>query len=303
MGEPFGYAERIIKREEVSILHAHSGFYGAHFLPLSTNLNLPLVTTFYGLDLANRQISKEYGAQYKLLFQRGSLFFVEGPEMRERLLELRCPKEKIVLQHIAIDLKNYHFRTREWDGERPVRFLFVGRLVEKKGLEYVLEALTIIKKKFSLSLKVIGDGELNYFLRTRAQELGLSQEVIWCGMQPHRVVIREIEACDILIQPSITAQNDDSEGGAPTILLEAQACGVPIISSKHADIPYVTVPGKSALLSDEKDVSGLVRNITLLLENPDQWSEMGRFGRDRVARFHDVRKEVVKLTEKYMGLC
>jgi colanic acid/amylovoran biosynthesis glycosyltransferase len=303
LGKPFGYAERIIKREKVSVLHAHSGFYGAHFLKLSTNLNLPLVTTFYGLDLADGQISKQYGEQYRSLFQRGSLFLVEGPEMRKKLLGLGCPEDKIVMQHIAIDLQNYHFRMREWDGERPVRLLFVGRLVEKKGLEYALEALTIIKNKFSLNLRVIGDGELNQFLRARAQELGLSQEVIWCGMKPHRDVIREIEACDILIQPSITAQNGDSEGGAPTILLEAQACGAPIISTKHADIPYVTVPGKSALLSDEKDVSGLARNLSSLLENPNKWPEMGQFGRDRVARFHDVRKEIVKLIEKYIGLC
>jgi len=302
LNRPLGFAQRIIKREKIHVLHAHSGFYGSHFLPLSTTLNLPLVTTFYGLDISCRDTIKEYEDRYRLLFEIGSLFLVEGPQMKKRLLRLGCHEDKISIQHIALDLKNYHFRIRTWDGKRPVRFLFVGRFVEKKGLEYALEALSVIKERFPLTFTIIGDGELAATLKAKCQELALSQQIFWHGMQPHNLVITEIEKCDILIQPSITAKNGDSEGGAPTVLLEAQACGVPIISSIHSDIPYITVPGKSALLSAEKDISGLVENITFLLENSDCWAEIGQAGRNHVANYHNVDREIVKLTNKYLML-
>jgi colanic acid/amylovoran biosynthesis glycosyltransferase len=118
-------------------------------------------------------------------------------------------------------------------------------------------------------------------------------------VQPHQTVIDELQSSDIVIQPSVTAKNGDSEGGAPTIILEAQACGIPIVSTNHADIPYITCPDKSALLSDERDIEGLVHNLNYLFDNPNSWSKMGKIGRDHVVRFHDIKKEVLRLEDIY----
>lgn len=101
------------------------------------------------------------------------------------------------------------------------------------------------------------------------------------------------------MQPSVTAKNGDSEGGAPTIILEAQACGVPVISTTHADIPYITSQNDSALLSPERDVDNLVDNIRYLFENPKIWLEMGKKGRQHIENFHNVRKEVGALENIY----
>ena len=121
-------------------------------------------------------------------------------------------------------------------------------------------------------------------------------------MQPHRKVIEELQTYDILIQPSVTAENGDSEGGAPTIILEGQACGVPVISTNHADIPYITCPNESALLSPEQDVDGLAHNIRQLFDNSEAWSRMGKKGREHVEKYHDVRKEVAALEAIYTEL-
>ena len=272
---------------------------GFAYLPLSVSMDIPLITSFYGYDLSVRDFLRYHKDNYYELFRKGQLFLVEGPCMRDRLASFGCPKERIVLQRIAINVSNYEFRNRSWDESRPIRLLFVGRFVEKKGLEYALRALNNLRNHYSLELRIIGDGELKEHLTSLASTLGISKEIVWLGIQPHSAVIKELQLCDILMQPSVTASNGDSEGGAPTIILEAQASGLPVISTTHADIPYVTCQNESALLSAERDVDNLTENLRYLFENPESWSEMGRVGRKHVEDFHDVRKEIVSLENIY----
>lgn len=292
-------AKRIMLREAVQVIHAHYGFIGCNYLPVSLSLQIPLITNFYGFDLSVKNLIDRNRRSYKRLFKEGACFLVEGPSMRDKLIALGCPEGKIRIQRIAIELEQYRFNVRSWDGKRNIRLLFVGRFVEKKGLEYALCALAKVKRKHPFQLRIIGGGELDEKLHLLASDLGLTNQIVWLGMQPHRKVIEELEMCDILIQPSVTARSGDSEGGAPTIILEAQACGVPIISSFHADIPYIARSGQSAFLSPERDVDSLADNIRYLFDNSETWGRMGKKGREHVEKYHDVRKEVKSLEKIY----
>ncbi len=298
--DSFGYAASIIKRKNVKAIHAHFGPLGFTYLPLSLSLEIPLIINFYGYDLSRNDIILENRTAYAELFEHAARFLVEGPAMRKKLTAIGCPDGKISIQKIAINLENYKFKVRSWDSKRPVRLLFVGRFVEKKGLEFVLRALAKIKKDFVFRFRIIGGGELEEELHLLAASLGFDKEIEWIGMKTHRDVIEEINNCDILVQPSVTARNGDSEGGAPTIILEAQSCGVPVIATTHADIPYITANSKSALLSPERDVEHLERNIRYLLNTSSVWAEMGTLGRKHVECYHDVKKEVVFLEDLYM---
>ncbi len=297
--DPSGYAASIIKRNNVKAIHAHFGPLGFSYLPLSISLNIPLIVNFYGYDLSRNDIILENRTAYTELFEHGTRFLVEGPVMRKKLTSIGCPDEKISIQRIAINLENYKFKVRSWDEKRPVRLLFAGRFVEKKGLEFALRALAKVKKDFVFRFRIIGAGELEEQLHSLANTLGFDKEIEWLGMKTHRDVIEEINNCDILIQPSVTARNGDSEGGAPTVILEAQACGVPVITTTHADIPYITVNSKSAMLSSERDVEHLERNIRYLLNTSAVWAEMGTLGRKHVECYHDVKKEVIALENMY----
>jgi colanic acid/amylovoran biosynthesis glycosyltransferase len=296
---PFGYIEGIITRAKISLLHAHFGTAAIIHLPLCLHLGLPLLCTFYGHDLFVEDATNRLSKKYTKLFEKGVHFLVEGPFMKARLVSLGCPEEKISIQRIALNLEAYPFKVPSWNGSRPVRFLFVGRFVEKKGLEYALKALSAIRKEFPFQFRIIGGGELEGKLRDLTRDLGLNDEVVWLGIKTHHGVIEELNGCDILIQPSVTANNGDSEGGAPTIILEAQACGVPIISSEHADIPYVTAGGRSAMLSPERDVESLVENIRVLLTTAEVSADMNTKGRAHVEQFHNVRNEVQALENIY----
>lgn len=296
---PQGYAERIIKKENIALIHAHFGPMGCSYLPISLSLKIPLITTFYGYDLSVKDVIEQRQSAYARLFKEGTYFLIEGPSMREKMISLGCPEEKILIQRIAIDLEQYVFKTRSWNAKRPVRFLFIGRFVEKKGLKYALRALANVRKDYSFEFRIIGGGELEQKLHWEASNLGLSEQIVWLGIQSHLTVIEEIQACDILIQPSVTASNGDSEGGAPTIILEAQASGLPVISTTHADIPYVTKPDESAYLVPERDLKALQAAIKKVLDNPQGWALMGKAGREHVEKFHDVKKEILSLQEIY----
>ena len=296
---PLGYAERIIRQEGVEAIHAHFGTTGCEYLPLITLLNIPLITSFYGFDISVDNVLKRYKKKYRDLFEQGSRFLVEGPCMRDRLISIGCSGEKISILRISIDLKEYKFKSHLFDPDRPIKILFVGRFVEKKGLEYALRALSAIKNEFIFEFRVIGGGELEEKLRQIAFTLGLSKEIKWLGIQPHDQVIKELSICDFLLQPSVTAKNGDTEGGAPTIILEAQACGVPIVSTYHADIPYITIQGESALLSEERDVDGLCANMRYFLSNPNIWEKMGKKGREHVEKNHSIKNQIFNLENVY----
>ncbi|MBI4572085.1 MAG: glycosyltransferase [candidate division NC10 bacterium] len=291
-----------IRRLGAVLLHAHFGPQGHALLPLRRQTGLPMVTSFYGYDMSMLPRDPEWRARYADLFAGGDCFLVEGRGMKERLAALGCPPEKIRLQRIAIDLDLLPFRERRGH-PGPVRLLFCARFSEKKGLLDALRAAAAARDRgVDLAFRIVGDGELRDEVERTIQELRLERVVQLLGMRPYADVLRELESADLLIQPSRTAADGDTEGGAPTILLEAQASGLPVLSTRHADIPDVVAEGKSALLAPEGDWEALADHLAALCREPERWAEMGRAGRGHVAEAHDIRAEARRLEEIYFGL-
>ena len=287
-----------------SLLHAHFGTYGSRAVASKKKLNLPLVTSFYGLDASDKAHLKQYRRRYKLLFKEGDLFLAEGPCMRNRLIELGCPPEKVQIQRIAIPVRSIEFNERQpkIKGEKVV-LMFAGRFVEKKGLIPLVHAI----KKASLvsgefELRLVGDGPMNHEVRSLVNDLGLSDKVTFLGFLQHLEYLEEMRNADFFVHPSVIAENGDSEGGAPTVILEAQASGLPIISTFHADIPNIVVPGESAILCPERDIEALCESILHLVEAQEEWAGMGLVGRRFVEAKHDIEREVDSLEDKYCQL-
>ena len=295
------YFKHLLKRQHARLIHAHFGPAAVMMLPLKRSLHIPMVTTFYGYDMSELPRQQKWRRAYERLFREGDLFLVEGTHMRAELVRIGCPPEKVRIQRMAVDLQVLRFRQRE-PSHRPV-LLFCGRLTEKKGLIYALQALTKLRGEWpDLEFRVLGDGELRPQIEAFVQQNGLSDVVTLLGFQPHSVFVEELDRAHLLIQPSTTAANGDSEGGAPTVLLEAQACGLPVLSTYHADIPEVVKDGQSGFLVPERDASALADKILYLLQNPQVWPAMGSTGRAHIEANHDIRREARKLEGIYNEL-
>jgi colanic acid/amylovoran biosynthesis glycosyltransferase len=297
------FLARQFRRHAVRLLHAHFGPMGWELLRVADATGLPLVTTFYGYDMSMLPAHGDWTERYRSLFTSGALFLVEGPHMRAALISLGCPAEKVRIQRIGINLALIPFRPRGPAVGRPARLLFCGRLTEKKGLLDALEAVAAVRARHpQVEFRILGDGEERPRAERLIMSLGLRDCVRLLGLQPYEIVQRELAAADILLAPSRTASDGDSEGGAPTILLEAQAAGLPVVATTHADIPYVVVAGKSGLLAPEGDPAALAECLRSLLETPERWAEMGRAGRRHVEQEHDVRTTAAGLEETYFAL-
>jgi colanic acid/amylovoran biosynthesis glycosyltransferase len=116
-------------------------------------------------------------------------------------------------------------------------------------------------------MTIVGDGPDEVDARALTARLGVSGLVEFVGAKPHADLIRRLAAAAVLIHPSATAADGDSEGGAPTILLEAQAVGIPIVSTRHADIPHVVPEGAGVRLCREHDVEALANGLVAALES------------------------------------
>lgn len=130
----------------------------------------------------------------------------------------------------------------------------------------------------------------------------MEERVLLLGALPYHAYGEEADKAHILLAPSVTAANGDSEGGAPTVLLEMQARGLPILSTRHADIPEVVVDNVSGYLVPERDIEALSAKLVHLLAHPEQWDGIGEAGRAHVERQHDIVRLARELEGKYDAL-
>lgn len=293
----------VARRFQPQLIHAHFGDRGVLMLGLAKKLGVPLVTTFYGYDVSTLPLEAKWVPRLAKLFAEGDAFLAEGPFMRDRLIAMGCPPDKAHVQHLGVDLAGIPFRERAPE-EGPVRLLMAASFREKKGLRYGLEAFARLasRRKGQLQLTIIGDGPLKAELRALADAWKVQPFIRWLGYQPREVFFREALAAHLFIQPSVVAADGDTEGGAPVALLEAQATGLPILATTHADIPEVTAPGESAFLVPERDVDALEERLAFLIDHPETWPAMGRAGRRHVETDFDIAQQGRRLEAHYRRL-
>lgn len=159
--------------------------------------------------------------------------------------------------------------------------LFVGRLVEKKGARYFIEAAQNIDAKFV----IVGDGPLRETLMRQAAPLG--DRIVFLGSKTQEELTKIYASADILVAPSITAQDGDKEG-LPTAIIEAMASGLPIIGSDSGGIKEIVHNQENGILVQEKNTKEIVHAISLLMENKQLYTRM-RTNAVKTAEMYDYK--------------
>jgi glycosyltransferase involved in cell wall biosynthesis len=297
--------DRAIAEEGIDLLHAHFGVEGLYALPFALRHRLPLVTTFWGFDATMSRAKllssgKPAWIRYALfgerLQRRGTLFIAVSEFIRSRLIQSGFPSDRTIVHHNGVDVTAFTPAQRE--AEDPT-ILSVGRLVEKKGMEYLIEAFARIAGELpEVRLEIAGDGPLRPSLERLTRDRGLSARVTFHGSLPHRTVAASMQRAAIVCQPSVTAADGDSEG-LPTTVLEAAATARPLIGTHHSGIPEVIVDGATGFLVAERDVAALADRLLLLMKNAELRKRMGEAGRKRIEEHFDLRKQSKRLEEIY----
>ena len=165
--------------------------------------------------------------------------------------------------------------------------LFVGRVVEKKGLRYLIEALpAVLARRPDATLLVVGEGPLRGEAESLARELGVADQVRFLGALPQAELPALYASADVAVVPSVVAESGDREG-LPVVLCEALASGCPVVASPVGGITDVVSDGATGLLAPEKDSPALAAAIVSLLEDRRRARRLGAAGRRRVVRLLD----------------
>ncbi len=289
----------ILHREEASLIHAHFGQEGYRCLMAQRKADLPMVTTFYGLDVSALPREPLWGGRFERLFAEGTLFLAEGPHLAERLVGIGCPAEKVRVQKLGVDLSAIPFKPDRNPGDNPV-VLMCGAFREKKGFPDGVRAFHRIAQQYpSARLHIIGDGPRKPEIEAVVRELGLHDRTSFLGFLPFAEYVKHLLGSHVLLHPSITASDGDTEGGAPVTIIESMASGLPVVSTLHADIPSVAPDGSCALLAPERDVDGLAERLDALLGDQELRNRLVAGGRSQVEEHHDAVQQGERLEAIY----
>ncbi|MBI4538170.1 MAG: glycosyltransferase [Gemmatimonadetes bacterium] len=297
------FYKRALRAARAHLIHCHFGLSGVYLMPVKRETGLPMVTSFYGVDMSAVPRSRGWEDIYVRsgLFGEGEHFVVEGSHARGTLIRLGGPPERISTVHVGADVQRFPYVERRLQrGDRLV-LLFCGRFVRKKGLAHALQAVARLREAaLDFEFRVIGYGELYDEVLRLIRELTLERQVRLLGGVTHSGFRRHLLESHVLLAPSLTDPvTGDSEGGAPTVLIEAQATGLPVLSTHHADIPEVVQDGESGVLVPEGDVDGLSLALLDLATHPERWRNLGMAGRAHVERHYNIEIETEKLERVY----
>lgn len=290
-----------VRKHNPLLLQAHYGHAAAFTLDLVRKLQIPLLVYYHGLDatmkdeVAARSIyTSAYLRRREEIKRDATLILTQSDYLRDVLIAQGFPPEKLRTHYIGIDTV----------GEPPLPLenrepivLFAARLTQKKGVEYLIDAMKQVQEKYSaMKLVVVGDGTARERLENLAAQNLRNYEFV--GWQSPAQVNAWMARARIFCVPSVTAHNGDAEGFG-MVFIEAQRWGTPVVSFAHGGIVESVAHGKSGLLAPERDTAALTANLLRLIEDPELWQQFSQAGYERVRNQFDLHKLAADLESIY----
>jgi colanic acid/amylovoran biosynthesis glycosyltransferase len=306
------FFDKAVTLYKPKIFHSHFGEQGWYDLPLARKHAMKHVVSFYGYDVNMLPVQQPvWNERYKRLFDRADLFLCEGPHMAACLNGLGCPPEKVRVQRLGIEVERIPFTPRRVGKDGVVRILIAGTFREKKGIPDALEAIGILRERYpAVEVTVVGDatGQVREITEKQRildtiKRLGLEQVTTLLGFQPSQKLMEEAYRHHIFLSPSLTADDGDTEGGAPVTIIEMAASGMPVFSTRHCDIPFVLGEKNRALLVPERHSEALATKMLAMLQSTHgHWDEIAKDNRSFIERELDVFNCVTRLEALYASL-
>ena len=278
---------REIEKKGIHLIHAHFlTAPGETALYLSKLTGIPFGGTAYAMDL----YVDNSGLKGKL---KNAVYINGTTNHNERFMAnlLSENKEKALTLYYGIHTSEKLLPPIPHD---DFKFLAVGRLVQKKGFEYLIEACSILKEKgFDFHCEIIGKGPLEESLTAQINKLGLSEIISLTGYVAPNEMSNKYLSGDVLVAPCVIADNGDVDG-LPNVCLEAMNFGLPVISTTISGIPEGVEEGKNGWLIPPNNAKALADAMAKALQE-ENLSEMRKASHRMVCEKFDVRKNVVPI--------
>lgn len=285
-----------------AFIHAHFGIDAVSVLPMAKALSIPLITTFHGVDITTKDnyAKKSFYRHRRFLKYRetlkheGTAFIAVSKFIEQKLKSAGFPEEKIFQHYIGINVDLF---TPDRTINREPIVLFVGRLVEKKGCQYLIQAMAEVQKsRPELELLVIGEGKLKPALEEQAKRS--LKHVRFLGVQTPHQVRAWMNKAMLFSVPSIVAESGDSEAFG-MVFAEAQSMGLPVVSFDSGGINEAVAHEQTGLLVSEKAYKQLADSILQLYNNQTQWKSFSEAGQRRIKQLFNIQEQSIKLEAIY----
>ncbi len=293
----------IFQIRKADIIHAHFSVIGWEYLWLARITKIPLAVSFYGFDyeyLPN--IKPVWRSRYRKLFQRGSLFITEGRSGRNKLIQMGCPEQKVRVVHLGVDVTEIPYFERP-KKKFELKLVQIARFKDKKGHDITVKAFIKAAKKCpQMTLTLVGkdpDG-IRVRLEAFSAEQGMNQKIRFIDSIKYSELYSFLQDYQVFIHPSRYGKHRDSEGGAPIVLLDAQATGMPVLSTFHCDIPDEVINGETGILVKEDAVDELADAIQRFYEMDEiEYHAYGWRARKHVERQYEATQCAAELKKVY----
>ena len=287
-------------------VHAHFGRGGALVLPVARALGVPLYVTFHGGDATKethrrrRLIPTIYQRRLSQLQAYASGFLCVSQFVADCLAAQGFPKSKLITHYIGIDLSQM-----KPPNQRNGRLLFIGRLIDKKGVDVLLAAMRRLQNAQNskvpdgkvLGLDIAGAGPLEGKLRAQAADLPSVRFLGWQTPQQLALIMRRAQA---VVVPSRIAANGDCEG-LPTVVLESIRAGLPVVATNHAGIPEIIRDQETGFLVPENDPDLLAAALLAIVQPGDNIQQMVVNAQARLQQDFNAAIQSEKLQRRLLG--
>jgi colanic acid/amylovoran biosynthesis glycosyltransferase len=285
---------RAIADTRPAVLHAHFGSSALPASRIAKALGVPLVVTYHGMDITVRAKTEAEAARRRAAFAAADRVIAVSGFIRDALLAAGCPAEKITLHYIGVDTTRFTPATAP---RSSTEVLFVGRLVEKKGVIHLVRAMAEVRRTVpAAELVIAGDGPLREGLSREAAQLGVPARFL--GVQTPAQVQELMRRAAVLAGPSIADGRGNAEG-LPITFLEAQASGLPLVVSTSGGTGEGVVHGETGFLFSPGDEAALAGHLRDLLGDALLRERMSGAARAHMEAQFDLARQTAKLEAIY----
>ncbi len=289
------FAEKM-RRDEIAHVHAHFANHPAVAALIIHRLTgIPFSFTARGSDvLLDQHMLKEKVSAAEFAVAVSSdlkrvIVAESGPELREKIHVIRG----------GVDVERLSPRSNRRPSG-PLRILCVARFEEVKGHEYLVEACRILRLRgVEFECRLIGEGPLAESIAAQVKRAGVTAEIQFLGPRSYQQVIHELAEADLLVLPTAPTAAGDREG-MPTVLQEAMACGLPVVSSLVEGIAELVDDDLTGILVLPRNSAALADALQRLNDDASLRQRMGRAGREKIAKQFSLKANTAKRASLFL---
>jgi colanic acid/amylovoran biosynthesis glycosyltransferase len=258
---------------------------------------------FVGFDYSSRIFTTGNINFYQNLFRKADFIFAKSQFSKQTIIGLGCDKSKVKIDYNGININKFNTREIKVFSNEIVKFIIVSRLEIKKSHVLILQALTAVSENYTnFEFTIIGDGPESKKIEKYIEETPiLHNKIKLLGRKSQYEISSILNESHVFIHPSSTALDNGNMEDTPTAILEAMACGLPIISTYHAGIPDLVIENYNGKMVPERNLNYLISSIMFFMENTDEIPRMGKHSRIMVEEKFDTISNSQKLEELFLN--